>query len=220
MSASVIEPIAAVRRRTDSFREQFATRRRVVIENLLEPDVSTRIANEMVSLPFVPVVNVPVEGGTTARPWFWHYQHIVEVDSAKKPTNLEALVLSMTRGAVRDLVGAIVGYDGLRDKPTRTGPALVAYAYPRGGYVEAHSDAGSDDGWRRCVAMVFHASPRWQSSWGGELHFVASPEETYSPSFGALHLFDVGASNRHEVTMVTGPETRYTLSGWLFEPPS
>lgn len=218
--SSPVGPTESVRERAERYREQFAKHRRVVIEDLLSRELAVRVADDIRTLPFVPVVNVPIERGTTARPWYWHYQHIVEVIPAKTPSPLESLVRSMTRGAIRELVGSITGRRGLRDKPTDTGPALVAYAYPRGGYVEAHSDGVSDDGWRRSVAMVFHASKRWDPTWGGELHFFANPAEKYAPTFGTLHLFDVGVMNRHEVTMVTGPDVRYTLSGWLFEPPS
>ena len=49
------------------------------------------------------------------------------------------------------------------------------------------------------------------------LRFTGANEETLPPRFGALHLFEARAHNRHEVTMVTGPDVRYTLSGWLYE---
>jgi Rps23 Pro-64 3,4-dihydroxylase Tpa1-like proline 4-hydroxylase len=67
--------------------------------------------------------------------------------------------------------------------------------------------------------MVFHAS-RWDPAWGGELRFTQSPEERWLPRFGALHLFEAGMHNRHEVLLVRGPRPRYTLGCWLFERPA
>jgi hypothetical protein len=86
------------------------------------------------------------------------------------------------------------------------------------------------------VGWVWHASPKWDAAWGGLLQFHRQRSgsrrseldprsltgyeraETFVPRFNDLHLFRVGLAAAHEVTPVTGPEVRYTVSGRLYQP--
>jgi Rps23 Pro-64 3,4-dihydroxylase Tpa1-like proline 4-hydroxylase len=119
---------------------------------------------------------------------------------------------------LQELIAAITSHRQLCNHLGGRGrPVLVAHAYPRGGYLEEHADDAVDAGSRRAVSLVWHASARWEAIWGGHLRFTGRTEETLTPRFGALHIFEPREHNRHEVTMVTGPDVRYTLSGWLYE---
>jgi len=110
------------------------------------------------------------------------------------------------------LIVAVTGLKRLRDRPWKGRPSLVGHAFPRGGYVEPHSDSLFDR-----IGIVFHASKHWQAEWGGALRFIEDPSNSYLPSFGALNVFELGPRNRHEVTMITGPQVRYTIIGRLYE---
>lgn len=211
MNASVLDALPALR-------EQFLTTGRVVVEDLLPRGDSERIAKDLRALPFEPVSNVPFERRyNPRRQRLWHHFHIVEVAPFERTSPVQALVDSIARGPVRDLIAAIAARPALYNRVGRKHrPTLVAHAYPRGGYLEAHDDHQLDDGSVRSVGLVWHASARWEPAWGGALRFL-SPEQHLAPQFGALHVFDVRRQNRHEVTMVRGPAIRYTLSGWLYE---
>jgi hypothetical protein len=191
-----------------------------VIDDLLQQELADRIADELYDLPFEPVANVPIERATGAIPQLWFHHAPVQIDSRRPMSPLRALVHSMTRGPIFELVRAVTGRNRLRDEyESEERPGLVAYAYPRGGYIESHVDGGTIDGsFRRSVALVFYASREWHPSWGGELRFAVNQGESYFPKFGAFCFFDVGAHNRHEVTMVTGPRIRYSVAGFLVEP--
>ena len=176
------------------------------------------VASEVRHLPFVPVANVPIESARRAPPRFWHHHAILESGPRPARSPVEAFVRSLTCGPLRDFVAAITSRRELYNRLGRRGrPILVAHAYPRGGYLEEHADDAIDGGSRRAVSLVWHASPRWEAPWGGQLRFREATQDSLSPRFGALHLFEARAYNRHEVTMVTGPDVRYTLSGWLYE---
>jgi hypothetical protein len=217
MTAREIVPHASLRNRIDELRRTYESKRRLVIERLMDDEMADAIAADLRRAPFVPAVNVPIEGERRPPPRFWGHHAILEVDPRSPRSLAHAFVLSLTRGPLRDFIGAVTDNVEL-DNHVGGGrrPALVAHAYPRGGYLEEHADDAVDGGERRAVALVWHASPRWEPSWGGGLHFF-SPEETLSPAFNALHLFEARAHNRHEITMVTGSAVRYTLSGWLYE---
>ena len=218
MRASEIVPRSTVLDRFEELREAYSTRRRLVIDDLLPSEVADRVAADLRRSPFVPVANVPMEGEHRPPPRFWHHHAILEVDPRAPRSPVEALVSSFTSGPLRDFLAMVTSHRELYNHlGKRRRPVLVAHAYPRGGYLEAHSDDAVDDGSRRAVSLVWHASPRWEASWGGDLRFTGRKEETLSPRFGALHLFEACKDNRHEVTMVTGPDVRYTLSGWLYE---
>jgi hypothetical protein len=218
MRASEIVPRPSVVARVAELRRTYASRRRLVIEDVLHADVAERIASEIRRLPFVPVVNAPIERARRPAPRFWHHHAIVEADPGVARSAVEAFVTSLACGPFRDFVADITMHPDLYNHlGRRRRPILVAHAYPRGGYLEEHADAAVDGGSRRAVALVWHASARWEATWGGALRFAGADAETFFPRFGDLHLFEAHEANRHEVTMVTGTDVRYTLSGWLYE---
>lgn len=214
MSGTSIAPRDAVLDRLPALRAQFAERRRVVVEELLPCNLTEQLAEELKTLRFERVANSGLSGSSNAHcAPFWYYTAQVEADPRAQPSPLRAFVRSVLRGPIHDLIEAITGFRRLRDRPFKGRPTLVAHAYPRGGYVEAHSDGTHDR-----VGIVFHLSRHWEEAWGGQLRFTEEPTETLLPTFGAMHLFEFGPGNRHEVAMITGPELRYTLHGRLFEP--
>lgn len=207
---------ASVLARVPELRETFAREGRVVIEDLLSPGDTESIARELRGLPFVRVVN---KGATLEQPRYDNFFYIADVDPMRPLTPLRAFVRSVARGALRDLVASITGRPGLFNREGKKHrPVLVAHAYRRGGHLGPHDDRAIDESGRRSVALVWHGSQTWSPEWGGQLHFVESGERL-TPKLGTLHLFDVIARNRHEVTPVRGPETRYSLGGWLYELP-
>lgn len=90
-----------------------------------------------------------------------------------------------------------------------------ATRFRAGMFLRVHNDLDSDDG--RTVAYVINLSKRWQSDWGGQLHFVGDNgeiEDSYHPTFNSLSLFRV--PTRHYVSMVTpwAEEPRLAITGW------
>jgi hypothetical protein len=218
MWASDVVPRQGVLDALADLKGTFAARRRLVVEDLLPEEIAEDLAADLRRQTFRPVVNIPLEDGRRPPPRFWHHHAILEVDPRTPRSPVEALVASLTAGPLRDFVARVTGHRELYNHLGRRGrPILVAHAYPRGGYLEEHADDAVDDGSRRAVSLVWHASPRWDADWGGRLRFIGTDDEPLAPRFGALHLFEARSHNRHEVTMVTGPAVRYTLSGWLYE---
>src|ERR1041385_1995193 len=216
MSVLRVEPSASARERLLSLSSEFASRRRVMIEDLLEPELTRKIAEEFYELPFLPAANTPIDGSSSRSARHWNFRGEVEVDPRNATTALHAFVFSLMRGAVRDFVRIVTGRSRLVDRPIRRGrPAMVANAYTRGGYVEPHADATANTRSSSVVAVAFHLSRRWAPAWGGDLRFRVPPVACFPPKFGALHVFDTGEQNRHEVTMVTGPCVRYNLFAFL-----
>lgn len=92
-----------------------------------------------------------------------------------------------------------------------------ATRYAGGHFLRFHDDTGQD-GQQREVAYVLNLSRGWQPDWGGLLHFLdagGNVTETVIPRFNSLVLFRVPAP--HFVSMVTpyAARDRYAITGWL-----
>lgn len=90
---------------------------------------------------------------------------------------------------------------------------------PSGGHLRRHldSDVMLSTGWRRELSVVLFCNERWQEDWGGKL--IVQQTEIV-PRFGRMVVFETNDESWHEVTQVTGPLARRTLSVfyWSQEP--
>ena len=91
-----------------------------------------------------------------------------------------------------------------------------ATRYRPGDFLTPHND--EVEGMHRKYAYVLNLTDSWLPRWGGLLHFVDSDggiEETITPRFNALSLFEVGKS--HYVSQVASyaPVPRISVTGWL-----
>jgi len=92
--------------------------------------------------------------------------------------------------------------------------------YKPGHFLKRHSDDGYKSNKKRKVAYVLSLSKDWQADWGGLLHLQDKNKriiESFTPTYNTLILFKVPTS--HLVSQVTNycPQTRFSISGWLWE---
>lgn len=92
--------------------------------------------------------------------------------------------------------------------------------YKSGHFLKRHSDDGYKAARTRKVAYVLSMSDQWQADWGGLLHLQNDQnqiEQTFVPTYNTMILFTVPTS--HFVSQVTNfcPNTRFSLTGWLWE---
>ena len=88
--------------------------------------------------------------------------------------------------------------------------------YKVGDYLTRHNDVNTSEG--REIAYVFNLTPNWHPDWGGLLQFFTqdgAPQESYSPKFNSLSLFDVTIP--HSVTYVApfAQQRRLAVTGWF-----
>jgi hypothetical protein len=219
------EPASILVDRTAQLREEYAQKRRVIIPGLLEESLAHAVAANLATRRWKLAFNSRVRRLAPEQGFQWQAFRATVHPSARCRGPCWALCGfgdSLLRGRLRDWIREITAMPHLLNQlgPLRS-PMMVAHAYAKGSYLEAHEDSAVDRGHRRAVAFVWHGSEAWQASFGGVLRFVASePPDTWVPRFNDLHVFEVGPHNRHEVTLVTADAVRYSLSGWWYEKPT
>ena len=90
---------------------------------------------------------------------------------------------------------------------------------PSGGHLRRHldSDVMLATGWKRELSIVLFCNEQWQDDWGGKL---VVGETEIVPKFGRMVVFATTDNSWHEVTQVSGPLARRTLSifYWSHQP--
>ena len=222
---------------------QWAVDGRLRIENILAPDVATRIQKAMKEhVPFRYVYNFD---GTN------HTRTEAEMKSLQ-PAELHSMQQKMLAGAskgvgffycaymwdhrddeteneelrflneVFDFVNSeemlsfireITGYQNLKS-------AAAQYTrYMPGQFLTRHRDQTNDE---RRLAFVFGFTERWHPDWGGLLQFFeedGTPREAWVPAFNTVSMFDI--RHIHSVTYVApyAVEPRLSLTGWFRDKP-
>ncbi len=91
-----------------------------------------------------------------------------------------------------------------------------ATRYRAGHFLRVHNDFEPSEG--RLAAYVINLTPRWESDWGGLLHFLAADggvEESFFPHFNSISLFRVPQSHLVSGVMPYAEEDRLAITGWF-----
>lgn len=85
------------------------------------------------------------------------------------------------------------------------------HVIPPGGWLSKHLDSDHHPitGWARRYSAVLCVNPHWDMKWGGAFELG---DKTVYPSFNRLVIFETTDDAWHEVTKVTGPSPRCTIS--------
>jgi hypothetical protein len=212
-------PSSALLARTEELKERFLRERRLVIDDLLDDQVARTVAEALRAYPLKRVRRGPASRGAAAAT-----SVLTAAFTPHRPCNgackpLCALANSLVAGSLRDFMRQISGRPALLERSGEgLEPVATINGWDAGSFVAPHADVvGSYDD--AAIVFVWHASENWDPSWGGVLRFTATPEQSeLIPRFNTLHLWAISPEAVHEVTRVTGPEIRYTLTGRLHEP--
>lgn len=145
--------------------------------------------------------------------YFYEFIRLVS-DKYDAPQLLQPMAEYINSAACIDAMKQISGEQGVNQIDAQlTG-------YKPGHFLKRHSDDGYKAKRSRKVAYVLSLSKQWQADWGGLLHLQDKDKriiESFTPSYNTLILFKVPTS--HLVSQVTNycPQTRFSISGWLWE---
>jgi hypothetical protein len=215
-------PPRALVERTAELKEQYARTRRVIIPGVVEESLARAVAEDLPRRVWNLASNTRVTRFSPGGGHYWNNYWSSVCPRAHCRGACWALCgfgASLLRGRLRSFIAEITSMPNLFNRlgPWNS-PLMVAHAYAKGCYLEAHDDQALDGGDRRSVAFVWHGSEGWQPGFGGLLRFCAAGrEEDWSPRFNDLHVFEVGPHNLHEVTLVTEDRVRYSVSGWWYQ---
>ncbi|HVU04998.1 MAG TPA: 2OG-Fe(II) oxygenase [Polyangiaceae bacterium] len=214
-SAPLPEPSAELRARTGELAERFRRDGRLVVERALPEDVAIAVATALSRLETARTENSSYGARLSERVFVPH-------PDCRGPCGPACrFAESLARGPFRSWLREVTGRSRLVTRSSATlGPLAAVHAFGSGDHLGPHRDAESGEHDRAAIVCVWHANATWDSAWGGALRFLREEDghavATLPPRFDELHVFRVPAL--HDVTPVTGPETRRTLNVRLYEP--
>lgn len=217
----------------------FARRKRIQIENALEPAVAERIADvlktktkwmlafnrgpqsltmsqeEIAGLGKAGIATLMQECVRNAESGFQYvYSSYPIVDAIVNRRDvghpLHGVLEAMNAPAFRGFVERVTGIGGLIKADGQ------ATLYSRGNFLTFHNDFDAKN--KRRVAYVLGFTRKWRPDWGGILEFYdaqGNVEFGLMPRFNVLNLFEVPVN--HSVTYVPPyvAEGRYSITGWF-----
>lgn len=219
-----------------SVRQRFADSGYVRIENALDPQYATRVANEIIhatewnlcyltndgphSITHEELKNYPPEKSialnrniiSKARTGFSYYYYRADlVDS----TNVELeKFFNYLRG------NEFLGFSKyLTDELSINSVNGQLTCYRPGCFLRRHNDTTNKE--HRIAAYVFGFTPLWEADWGGLLHIqddTFNIIDSHIPAFNTLTIFRV--PTWHFVSQVASyaQGLRYTATGWILAP--
>lgn len=223
----------------DALAAEFAARRRVRIDDLLDGDAAAALhANLRARGDWRQVVNsgdkvfdldratraamTPEQAAALdasvhagARDGFQYRFESIRVPDeavarARSDDMLAKLASWLSAEEARDFLRAVTGDTSVAFADAQ------ATAYSPGDFLTGHDDEVAGKG--RRAAYVLGLNPRWRIEWGGLLMFhdgAARVAEAWAPGFNTLALFAV--PQPHSVSLVTPSAAyrRYSVTGWL-----
>jgi Rps23 Pro-64 3,4-dihydroxylase Tpa1-like proline 4-hydroxylase len=218
---------------------EFARRRRIQIQNVLEAPAAEQIADvlrtktkwmlafnrgpqsvtmsqeEIAGLGRAGVAGLMQECLKNAETGFQYvYSSYPIVDAIVNRRDLghplHGVLEAINAPAFRQFIERVTGVSGLIKADGQ------ATLYSRGNFLTFHNDF--DDRNKRRIAYVLGFTRKWRSDWGGLLEFYdahGNVDLGLVPRFNVLSLFAVPAN--HAVTYVTpfASEGRYSITGWF-----
>jgi hypothetical protein len=221
--AAAFTPSRELRQRTEELRERFLRERRVVVSQLLAEPVARELAAFARSGRFELVARGPREAPAPPECRLLERIFAPHERCTAECSSLCGFARSLTNGPLRDWLCELTRHPALVNRSgAALEPVIAMHAFRTDDFLSPHADGETGEYDRAAIVCVWHASEEWCADWGGLLKFHDSGSDgartVLVPRFNELHLFAVDRDVRHEVTRVSGPDTRFTVNLRLNEP--
>ncbi len=123
---------------------------------------------------------------------------------------LHRLLEYLNSGEFLDFARTVTGIDSIRRVSAQ------ATRYRAGHFLRQHNDFEPAEG--RLAAYVINLTSRWESDWGGLLHFLGDNgevAETFHPYWNSLSLFQVPQPHFVSGVLAYAEEDRLSITGWF-----